>query len=84
MERWGRLSEKEVIKVKTLTLIIVIANIAFLPLDKILMNKYLNDFSINIGYLFLFFGFPWILNSVYLAEISLSINQLNDLSGKTI
>jgi hypothetical protein len=25
----------------------------------------------------LYFGFPWILNSVYLAEISLNINELN-------
>lgn len=59
---------------KTLTLIIVIANIAFFPLDKILLNKYLHDFSLNIGYLFLFFGFPWIMNSIYLAEIALTIN----------
>jgi hypothetical protein len=57
----------EVMKVKTLTLVVTIANIAFFPLDKILLSKYLNDSSLNVGHLFLFFGFPWILNSVYLA-----------------
>ena len=69
ISRWRRIESKEneVKKVKTLTLIIVIANIAFFPLDKILLQKYLNDFTINIGYIFLFFGFPWILNSIYLA-----------------
>lgn len=50
-----------------MSLIAGIANIVFLPLDGILLRKYLNDFTLNIGYLFLFFGFPWIINSVYLA-----------------
>lgn len=71
------------IKVKTLTLIIVIANIVFFPLDKILLGKYLNDFSLNIGYLFLFFGFPWIMNSIYLAEIAITINEIK-LKAKII
>jgi hypothetical protein len=60
-----------------LTLIIIIANVAFLPLDKILLAKYLSDFSLNIGYLFLFFGFPWIMNSIYLAELAININDFH-------
>jgi hypothetical protein len=57
--------KNELVKLKTLTLITVIANIAFFPLNHLLLDRYLNDFSLNIGYIFLFFGFPWAINSVY-------------------
>lgn len=70
IQKWAEMDDKnEAVKLKTLTLITVIANIAFFPLSHLLLERYLNDFSLNIGYIFLFFGFPWAFNSVYFSEL---------------
>jgi len=77
ISKWSNLKNNyEVIKLKVLTLITVIANIALFPLEKILLNKYLNDFSINIGYLFLFIGLMWIFNSIYISELVINWTDL--------
>jgi hypothetical protein len=47
----------------------VVANIFFIIVSHNLIDKYVNTFAINVGYVFLFSTISWVADVIYFVEL---------------
>lgn len=79
--KWSELNNRfEVVKLSILTMVVSVTTIAMFMVNQLFLYKYTNDFTMNMGYLLIYFSIFWGFQAVYLSElISSSVDCHNQV-----